>query len=624
MKDYKDKEEKDHGKKIIVFIIIVIVFLLLITSCSCTSKFFGKIGESLSDSINSLFKNEEDYNVDDDTNDEETISDAELKFDTSNLEVSLDDPDAKISFSYKSIYPNKFTCSTSDASIATCYVKDGYVVVKPKKEGRVTVLLQAVSNGKIYEAGSKVTVNGSTKKELTNQDNTTTNQQNTGNSTSNRPNTNPTNNNTPSKPSNNTTKPDNTSSKPSTKPSTDDHNYQLSTPKSKYNMSFFHNYGERNIILYTNLFTNQSINISSNDQKKIQLCSENNKFCVILTVSKNIDHANVELEYTGGKSNPSSLPFKIKANSIGKSVISVKGTVSGKEIANFDIEINAEEKYIVTIDANGGIFNELTKEYEFQLGPNEELDLSKYDEPKKINEEECEIYKFKGYSKTLNGPIEYDRDSKNIIRNLNHDLTLYAIYETTGDTLKQEDLTKTLWSKNAALFHNEEYYQKYKEDKVIYPGATGIYKMNFKNESSNKITITGMTLKEDTICIKNKGCLNMGYIIKYSSSESNDWTYYYGEKNNKYWILNSNNGTEQLSDHSFQTKIKFKEKERISLDPNEEAVISIFWRWEEKNDELDTLIGNHAAKKLTDQTINDLYSLSIGIDFSTELKYCKK
>lgn len=695
VEDYKNNEEKDQGKKIIIFIILIIILLLLITSCSCTSKFFGKLGDSLSDSINSLFKNEEDYNIDDDTNDKETITNKQLKFDTTHLEMSLSDEDAKISYSYENINPKKFTCSTSDASIATCYVKDGYVVIKPKAVGTVTVILQTTTNGKIYEATAKVTVTDSVKfiqlsskggiinlKDgnqkivsyslvgLTGDISVTSSNPSVATAVASNGqlimtaskagsttitlsmtykgvkytatyNLSVINKETNKKPSNSgnnsggNQKPSGSGNGGSSgnsgtnsgtnPPSPSKGDYKLSTPKEKYNMSFINGHGERNIILYTNLFANQNTVINSSDNKKeLQICTKDKVNCVTLTVDSNHDGGNIELEYIGSNSEPSSLPFKIKAGAEGKSTIHVSGTASGKKIAEFNITINAEAKYIVTIDANGGMFNEFTKEYEFQLAPGEKIDLSKYDEPIKINDEECKSYKFKGYSKTTDGTIEYDRDTKNIIQNLDSDLTLYAIYETTGEELKEEDLTKTLWSKNAELFHNEEYYQKYKKDKIIYPGAKGIYKMNFKNESSEKITITGLTLKENTICIKNKGCLNMGYIIKYSPSESNDWTYYYGNKNDEYWVLHSNPGTEQLSDQSFQTKIKFKDNEKIDMKPGEEIIISIFWKWEEKNDELDTLIGNQSAEAASDDTLNDKYSLSIGIDFTKELKACKK
>ena len=233
------------------------------------------------------------------------------------------------------------------------------------------------------------------------------------------------------------------------------------------------------------------------------------------------------------------------------------------------------------------------------------------------------MYKFIGYSTTPDGKIEYNTTDKNIIKNLNQDLKLYAIYETNSIPVDEKVINKTLWLTDVPLFHNEEYYKKYKEDKVIYPGASGVYVMNFTNNSSDKVTITGLTLKENTICIDGKGCLNMGYIIKYSASESNDWTYYYGETNSKYWILNSNPNTIKVSDGVFKSEIKFNDDEKIDIEPNETIAISVFWKWEEVDDALDTLIGNHAAKKLHGETINDMYGISIGIDFETKLESCK-
>ena len=58
------------------------------------------------------------------------------------------------------------------------------------------------------------------------------------------------------------------------------------------------------------------------------------------------------------------------------------------------------------------------------------------------------------------------------------------------------------------------------------------------------------------------------------------------------------------------------------MDPSEEIVISLFWKWDDSNDEVDTLIGNQAAETLRDQSINDKYGLSIGLHFETERKSC--
>lgn len=161
MKDYFEKsfqkkkfdEENDDDKKrriILYIIILIIIILLLLTSCSCSSKFFGTIGD--------LFKNEETYNINDDTNDTEVVKNQELQFDTDFVEMSLSDSRMKLSFTYKNINPTSFTCSTSNAEIATCYVSNDYVVIIPKSPGEVTVTLQTTTNGKIYEATAQVVI----------------------------------------------------------------------------------------------------------------------------------------------------------------------------------------------------------------------------------------------------------------------------------------------------------------------------------------------------------------------------------------------------------------------------------------------------------------------------------
>ncbi len=675
MENYSNKEEKNQSEKIVILIIIISVLLLLITSCSCTSKLLGQIGSSLSDSINNIFKNEDDYPIDDDTNDMEVISNKELKFDVSNFEMSLSDVDGKISYSYSKIRPSKFTCSTSDASIATCYVKDGYVVINPKAVGKVKVTLQTTANGKIYEATTTVTITDSKKSialssnggtinlkygnqvvvnysliglsgevKVTSSDNSVATATardgklyitglKPGNATItlsvtyngkeykatynlsviNKNEDNTTNN--PNKPNNNggNSGGNNTGNNPEEK------KYQVTSQQKKYSMSFVDGHGERSIILNTNLFDNQKVEITTNGKKNLVICSTDKKFCLTLAVDGNNDGGNIEIEYTGEFNEPSSLPFKIIANSIGTSTIHVSAQALGKNVADFNIEIKVGEKYIVTIDAVDGMFNEFTKLYEFELSNDEKLDLSEYDKPYKISEKDCVYYKFMGYSTTLNGKVEYNGDE--IISELENNLNLYAIYDTKASPISELKLTKTLWVKDIPLFHNEEYYQKYKEDKVIYPGVSGMYTMNLTNESSSKIIMDSITLKEDTVCVK-EGCLNMGYMIKYSTPES-EWEACYGkmgsgENAEEYWILNTNPGTIKIADNSFKAQLPLN---KIELEPEDEMQIVIFWKWVD-NDKLDTLIGNYVAKKLEDESINDTYGLSIGINFEVKNESC--
>lgn len=149
----KEDDDKDNKKKkIMIIIIIIIIILSLISSCSCTSNFFGVIGN--------IFRNEGDYDIGDDDHDE-VIKNKELKFIENKLDINLGDTKAKLSFYYKNIKPSEFTCTTSDADIASCYVEDDYVVINPYKAGKVTVYLRTKTNGKTYEASATVTINDS-------------------------------------------------------------------------------------------------------------------------------------------------------------------------------------------------------------------------------------------------------------------------------------------------------------------------------------------------------------------------------------------------------------------------------------------------------------------------------
>ena len=150
--DQKNQEEdkKERIFKIIVMIlIIIIIILLLLMGCSCTSKLIGKIGD--------IFSNEGNYTIDGNT-DNEIIVNQDLKFYLDEFTMYLSDKDGKLSYYYQNIHPGEFTCHTSDSEIATCYVKDNYVIVFPKKTGDVEIYLDTFVNGKTYRAKSLVHV----------------------------------------------------------------------------------------------------------------------------------------------------------------------------------------------------------------------------------------------------------------------------------------------------------------------------------------------------------------------------------------------------------------------------------------------------------------------------------
>lgn len=853
-----DDAKSDNRKRIITYIIILIIIILcLITSCSCTSKYIGKIGD--------LFRNEEDVIIDDGTGDKETIKNGELTFDIKNLVMSVSDNDAKIGFSYKKINPDKFTCTTSDASIATCYVKDGYVVVIPKKVGNVTVTLETETNGKIYQATTNVSItdanryialsknNGtinlaykkikkvgyslvgiSGKVTVTSSDSSiatakakngilTITGKKTGKATitltveyngvtykadynlkvidkinddgssskdkealltniivssgkltpefnSNTKKYNVTIDNNVDKITINATannksnityifdgkeyknfenipmavgdnqvnikvvnesgkentytvivtrndasvppKPDlnsdsslsslttnkgvltptfnkdtkqyeitlNSSVKditllatPSNSKSTitysfnnkeykefkniplDDganvvfitvtaedktetiytvtiNKYFLNTPEKEYEVSYDSKGSEKDIILNTNIFNNKVNTTLSSDKKTLTICDEKNpSICVKVNTTSDIIES---LLYTGEENGPTSLPINVKANGVGTGSIHVVATANGITVDEFDITFKVVQKYIVTLKANGGLFNEFTTEYSFKISPEESpMDLTEYGEPYlQDDENNCLYYEFVGYAKENDdtNTIIYDLNDKKLINysDLDGDITLVAIYNME-DKKTQTTENKTLWLVDVPIFRDKEYYDKYGKEKPIYPGAQGEYTMNFKNESDDTLVITGMILKEDTICVdKNgvKGCLNMGYIIKDAYNN-----YHYGASNS-YDVLNKTgnvinwNGNHNEDDFTFDPATNNDTTIGPKGANNDELEITIHWKWvefDDYSDKVDTLIGNQAAEKLTDSSINDLYKLYVGIKLDVIRTECK-
>jgi len=143
----KDNKDDNTTLKRIIIIIIIIIILLLITSCS--SLFFGKIGNK--------WRGSSDYNINDEDKNWEKIYNKSLKFITKEGTTYVGDK-YRVEFLEYNIHSNKFYCTTSDANIATCIVKDNYVEVHPRKAGKVTISVIAKINGKEYIGTHKLTV----------------------------------------------------------------------------------------------------------------------------------------------------------------------------------------------------------------------------------------------------------------------------------------------------------------------------------------------------------------------------------------------------------------------------------------------------------------------------------
>lgn len=336
-----------------------------------------------------------------------------------------------------------------------------------------------------------------------------------------------------------------------------------------------------------------------------------------------------------------SLPIIVTANDEGKAFIHVVGSVFGKTVKEFDIEINIAKKYIVTLSPGEGTYN-LTEDYQFKLGASDKpIDISKLDVPIMVDPNgECFYYEFLGYALKGDATETIIYRSTDIItyqdleaNNYDSEVEFVAIYNKE-DKKELKNESREMWLVDVPLFHNEEYFQKYGEDKVIYPGATGEYTMYFNSDATRDIKITGMTLKEDTVCVDIDkdgtldGCLNMGYIIKDSMGN-----YLYGSYNKKeeYSILNKNATSKDWIKGHNETKIDFspevKEKLVLKANSSDWLEITIHWQWVDFddngfNDKLDTAIGNYAYNKFKDTNLNTLYRLYVGINFDLEYENC--
>lgn len=377
--------------------------------------------------------------------------------------------------------------------------------------------------------------------------------------------------------------------------------YNLSTPALEYDIAYVDNTGNKNIIINNDLLKGNITKTSITNG--FRLTSSNGGYIDIIA-NNNL----IEIDYDSTNSSNTSVIIKVKANNIGTSSVTVTGNIFGKFIDSYTINLNIIGKYNVVIDANGGFFDAFSSKYTYLVESTEEIDLSEFDALKTKDEENCLFFKLDSFNTKSDGTgTKYSKTD--ILTNFTKDLTIYAIY-TAEPSFVELESNERLYLTEVDLFHNEEYYEKYNIDKVIYPGATGAHVMSITNNSPNKIKITGINLEEDTLCISSGKCLNIGYIIKSALDVNDPYTYFYGDNNN-YQILNKDTNTT----HTFGSLTGYHTENNIEMDPNieievgETKEISILWKWVEIDNELDTKIGSSVS------TIGNEYSLTVSIDF---------
>lgn len=819
-KEIQNDDEK-RKRRIIIMIIIILIILLLITSCSCTSKFFGKIGD--------LFRNEGSFNIEDGTNDSEVIKNQELTFDTDYVEMALSDVRTKISFTYKHINPNGFTCSTSDADIATCYVSNNYVIVIPKKVGEVTVYLRTTANGKTYEASTKAVIKDVNRKislssesgtinlayskykdvpytliglsgevSVTSSDETVaaaivkdgilsitglktgtstitltlqyngveytakytltvtnnkggSSSSSTGTGKPGSPNPNPgsgsTNPENPSDPGTtppevkdpvynltmtkpnpdtyylniyNDTNPyyityeltkDNVPTNDEVTISTDNSNVKVEivttstggkvikvTPNSEvnpgdkatitisahgktvsttiefgifthsltieptsYDLRYTDSGGEKIFTIQTSgIFTKNMTVTASSDHSALIICEEpgsiENNTCVYVSVPEEYK-SYIDIYYgeaddyasNGTAKVTDSLPIRvvIKESVLGTDLtdiitkLQVSASSYGEAIKvngdnSEEVTINLKKGYKITLNANNdvikGYFSNEKDTYEMTVG--ETINLSEYIAYGIVEGDDCKYYPIISYNTQPDGLGE---TYKLTDIQVEEDLTLYAIYDTEPENTGVSIISKKIYLNDVYLFNNEAYFNKYNEYAKIYPGAKGSYVINLYNNSSNDIVIKGMHLEEDNICIEGKGCLNMGYIVKYTPLDTNtDPNYYYGNSNERYEILNTEKNKTPNGFNRYLVSKQIPFGTGIQVLKGKGIEISLLWKWVEgedlypndkekikEYDEIDTAIGNYAAEQ-EEGSINDLYNLTVSIDFVEDYLWCHK
>ena len=315
--------------------------------------------------------------------------------------------------------------------------------------------------------------------------------------------------------------------------------YYINSPAYEYDVTYVNNTGNKNIIINNNIL-NGTIT-KTNITNGFRLTSTNGAY-IDVVANDNL----ISVSYDTENSTNNSLVIKVKTLNSGTSTITVSGNIFNNEIKRYNVKLNIIDKYNVIIDANGGFFDSVTDKYTYLVTKTDEIDLSEFEALKVDDEANCLFFKLDSFNTKSDGTgTKYNKND--ILSNFTSDITLYAIY-TTESSFEEIQTNERLYLTEVDLFHNEEYYEKYNIDKIIYPGAEGAHVMSLTNNGIGKIRITGINLEEDTICVSDGKCLNIGYSIKSALDDNDPYTYFYGSSNN-FTILNKDSNTT----HTYET-----------------------------------------------------------------------
>lgn len=269
-----------------------------------------------------------------------------------------------------------------------------------------------------------------------------------------------------------------------------------------------------------------------------------------------------------------------------------------------DIQIRVTKKYLLVVNAvPHGETNEddyfldaeSRKQYINFLRAEEKFDLKIFDPYKVDNTQECFTYKFLAWTDEAGNTLisKDDLDKPVVLNDAKPSLVLYASYEGTS-ALDTDPIYGYVDLKDIDLFRSSNNEYKDIDEKLIYPGLEGGKGITFNNTYGSDLNIVQLIVQEDTLCVSDNACLNMGYKIRKYEDDRLDNTYYYGSANS-YQVLYEDS---ELDSNTYSPYYhSYKEiglgTDKIHIDKDKSADIAVFWKWVDRDD-IDSKIGNMA------------------------------
>ena len=392
--------------------------------------------------------------------------------------------------------------------------------------------------------------------------------------------------------------------------------YFLKVLSNTYDVDIIDGKGEKNIIFNTNLLGD---NIKTSNITNGVMLSSNHS--VIKAISENTNIAKVSFIKDDNNDATSYYSLHVDALNEGTVDIVINSNVYGVDIPEVRVTLKIVKKYKFVIDAQDGFFDAFSSKYEYTYESGKEINLAEYEAMKEATGN-CMYFVLDSYNTKTDGTgVSYQSDQ---VFNLTSDLTLYAIYKNTAEEVKITEPGK-LYLSDVDIFENKEYFEKYNVKNMIYPGSEvseGSFKITINNNSSSKLKITKINLEEDTICISERRCINMGYIIKYTNRNMNNYTFPYGGVNN-YQVLNTDSQTitsaGALTGYHTERNIDLGieiDKPNANNEFANVQEIYLLWKWVEVDDDLDTKIGSSINES------NNKYHLTISFDYEKQNNHC--